>query len=187
MFTRLDPFNYWLRRIVLKSFLSVELEKADRAFVEDNINKHRRTMWVNVLVSVGVFWGLRSLEGETFGMLITALLAPVMVMGGSWFAISFGGVPSKLIDTAMSISFWMFTAFVTSFSAMFIAVAMISPWTIWPAMGIIYYGALVACIQYDTADGLKAGLDEAQLNHSRAALRYYAKQGIDPTKPPTDA
>lgn len=36
----------------------------------------------------------------------------------------------------------------------------------------------ISCIQHDTADGLKAGLDEALLKHSRAALMYYLKQGI---------
>lgn len=180
LFARIDPFNYWLRLLVLKTFLSVKLDDGDREFIEDNINKHRTTMWVNVVVSIGVYFGLRGLEGDTLGMLITALLAPVMVMGAAWFAISFGGIPAKLLDTAMSITYWMFTAFVVSFSAMFIAVTMIAPWIVWPAMAVIYYGALVACIQYDTADGLKAGLDEAVLNHSRAALTYYAKQGIEP-------
>lgn len=180
MLARFDPFNYWLRWLVLKPFLSVALEEGDRAFVEDNIDKHRQVMWLNILVSVGVFLGLRSLEGEALGMVITALLAPVMVMGAAWFAISFGGIPSKLLDTAMSITFWMFTAFVVSFSAMFIAVSMVAPWSIWPAMAVIYYGALTACMQYDTADGLKAGLDEAVLHHSRAALAYYAREGIEP-------
>jgi hypothetical protein len=177
--SKIDPFNIWLRKIVLKDFLAAELEDPDREFVSDNVQKHRKVMWFNVLCSIGVTHGLLQLEGESLGMVIAALLAPVMVMGGGWFAISFGGIPGKLMDVAMSITFWMFSAFVISFSAMFIAVSLISPPSIWPALVAIYYGAISACIQYDTADGLKAGLDEAVLDHSRAAIAYYAKQGKD--------
>ena len=63
---------------------------------------------------------------------------------------------------------------------MFIAVMFVTPPFVWPALAIIYIGAVFACIQYDTADGLKAGLDEALLKHSRAAIVYYRKQGVEP-------
>ncbi len=72
----------------------------------------------------------------------------------------------------------MFTAFLVSLAAMMEAVSMITPWPIWPALFIIFYGAMNACIKYDTADGLKAGLDDALLKQSRAAILFYLKEGV---------
>lgn len=175
---KFDPF-YWLLTWVLRRFLNVGLKNEELEFLQDNIRKHRKVLWCNVTVVACTVIGLQHYEGEIIG-LITALLAPVMVMGGAWFAVSFGGIPAKLIDSAMSITFWMFLAFTASLTTMLIAVGYISPPVLWPVFAAIYLGALLSCIQYDTADGLKAGLDEAQLRHSRAALRYYKKQGIEP-------
>ncbi|OGH66497.1 MAG: hypothetical protein A3J66_04440 [Candidatus Magasanikbacteria bacterium RIFCSPHIGHO2_02_FULL_47_14] len=63
---------------------------------------------------------------------------------------------------------------------MYLALLSVTPFTTWPVWTIILVGTFWACEQYDTTDGLKAGLDDAQLKHSRAALRFYAKQGIRP-------
>lgn len=145
----LDPF-YHLLRFLLRGFLTANPTEPERAFVEDNMTKHRKVLWINLFATICVF---------------------------------FGGIPAKLIDMAMSVTFWMFTAFAVSFSAMIVAVMMVSPPLVWPALILIYFGAITACIQYDTSDGFKAGLDEAVLNHSRAALRFYAREGIDPSKP----
>ncbi len=101
-----DPVYVWLRYIVLRRFLKVKLDKPSRAFVFDNITKHRKVIWLATIVSTGVYFGLHDLEGETLGMVITSLLAPVMVMGGAWFAMSFGAIPTKLMDSSMEITFW---------------------------------------------------------------------------------
>lgn len=173
---KLDPM-YWILRLIVHRFSAAKLQKNEREFVDENINKHRLVLWLNLLGAVVTFFGLRTFDGEIIN-LIAALLAPVMVMGTAWFGISFGAVPAKLIDSSMSITFWMFLAFMVSFSAMMIALGFISPPLMWPVYGVIYVGAVTSCIQYDTADGLKAGLDEALMKHSRAALIYYQKQGI---------
>jgi uncharacterized membrane protein len=135
-------------------------------------------LWVNVIATIFIYESLRRTSLENVGTVIASLIAPVMVLGTAWFAISFGGVPQRLINIAMSVSFWMFAAFIVSLSAMFIAVAFVTSQYLWPVLAFVYLGALISCIQYDTADGLKAGLDEAVLKHSRAALAYYHKQGI---------
>ncbi|MAF80242.1 hypothetical protein CL629_04150 [bacterium] len=175
----IDPI-YWLLRLILRNFINAELTKVEKRFVQNNIDKHRGVIWVNIIVSVFVFLGLSNTPEDTISLVITSLIAPVMVMGAAWFAISFGGIPQKLINIAMSVTFWMFTAFVVSLSAMFIAVGFVTNPYLWPALIIIYLGALFSCIMYDTSDGLKAGLDETQLKHSRAALAYYEKEGIRP-------
>ncbi len=178
-----DPFYYLLRYIILRKFFYSGLKKEEKMFVLDNINKHRGVLWINAIIIVDVIIALRDVV-DNVDTLILALIAPVMVMGGAWFAITFGGIPIKLIDTAMSVTFWMFLAFSGSLSAMLVSVAYISPVVLWPTLVIIYLGGLFSCIQYDTADGLKAGLDEALFKHSRAAIRYYKKEGIEPEDDP---
>ena len=179
MLKSIDPIYYFLR-IILQRFFVVELEKDEKLFLYDNINKHRKVLWINIIASVLVFRGLGSVDIENIDTLILALVAPVMVLGGAWFSISFGGIPAKLIESAMSITFWMLGAFFVSLSAMFLAVGILSPAVLWPVLAFIYFAAIISSIQYDTADGLKAGLDDAILKHSRAALRFYKeKEGIN--------
>lgn len=177
--TQIDPI-VGLVKLILRGFLKAELGDDELAFVDDNIQKHRRALWINIAASVLVFLGLLTTPAEAIQIVITSLLAPVMILGVAWFAISFGGVPKKLISVAMSTTLWMFIAFVVSLSAMFIAVGFVTSPLLWPVLGIIYLGVVVGCIQYDTADGLKAGLDEAQLTHSRYAVKFYEQQGIKP-------
>jgi hypothetical protein len=177
---RVDPFYLILRKIILKQFFQSDLNEAEKNFVLENIDKHRKALWITLIASTGVYLGLLQSNKEDIPNIILALIAPVTVMGAAWFGISFGSIPEKLITASMSVTFWMFSAFATSLASMIIAVAFISPVLIWPSLIIIFVGALISCIQYDTADGLKAGLDEALLKHSRAALLYYLKQGIIP-------
>ena len=63
---------------------------------------------------------------------------------------------------------------------MVVAIGFVTPWSLWPVLALIYAAVDISCIEYDTTDGLKAGLVDAMLMHSRAALQYYAKQGIMP-------
>lgn len=174
----MDPIYFFLKKSVLHNFFSSDLQEEERVFIEENLRKHRKILWLNICAAALIFFGLSSGSDRDVGIIVSALIAPVMVLGTAWFAISFGGIPQKLITIAMSITFWVFSAFTISFTAMFLAVAHTVAPAIWPVLAFIYAGTLVACIQYDTADGLKAGLDDALLKHSRAALRYYNLQGI---------
>jgi hypothetical protein len=159
--------------------VKANLEENERLFVGANVDKHRLVQWINFLSSILVFFALQKVSQGDMGTVISALLAPVMVMGGAWFAVSFGAIPSKLIECSMSVTFWMYTAFKVSLSTMLLAISFITPWMLWPVLGLIYVAVDFSCIQYDTADGLKAGLDDALLKHSRAALLFYKRQGID--------
>jgi hypothetical protein len=174
---RIDPF-YWYLRASHRTLFSAVLKPEELSFVKLNLVKHRRVQWINLISSVLIFFGLRDVPTEQIGAVITALLAPVMVMGAAWFAVSFGAIPARLIKTSMVVTFWMYVAFKVSLSTMFIAIGFVTPPAIWPVLSLIYLAVDFSCAQYDTADGLKAGLDEAVLNHSRAALLYYQQQGI---------
>lgn len=176
---RINPF-YYLVRLILRSFESSNLESYELEFVQENARKHAKVLAINAVAIALVIFGLQKSTSDAIGQIITALLAPVMVIGVAWFEISFGGVPKKLMNIAMDITTWMFMAFVISLSTMFIAVLYTVDHIMWPVFITIYIGAIISCILYDTADGLKAGLDEAVLKHSRAAILFYKKQGIEP-------
>ena len=182
MFKKIDPFYYILRYGILRHFFSASLRKDEESFILENITKHRHAMWVTVGVSISVFISLNNSPETVINTVVSSLIAPAMLTGSAWFAISFGGIPAKLINIALSVTFWLFMAFLASLTTMFIAVGFVTPPLLWPALVIIYTGVLVSCIQYDTADSLKAGLDEAILKHSRAALTYYKNTGIDVDK-----
>jgi len=149
-------------------------------FIEENIQKHRRILWIVVMVGILSYFGLQTSSPDNVAVVVTALIAPAMLTGTAWFAITFGGIPAKLLSAAFSITFWMFVSFMASLTTMFVAVSFLSPIFILPVLAIIYLGILISSIQYDTTDGLKVGLDDAILKHSRAALSYYKKQGINP-------
>lgn len=173
----MDPIYFFLKSI-LRNFFSSDLQKEERLFIEENLQKHRKILWLNICAAILIFFGLRMLPFEKTGLVVSSLIAPVMVLGTAWFTISFGGIPQKLIAVAMTVTYWLFAAFSVSLSAMFLAVGFVVSPYLWPVLIFIYLATLIACIQYDTADGLKVGLDDALLKHSRAALRYYYKQGI---------
>jgi hypothetical protein len=123
---------------------------------------------------------LNNTEAGSLNTVITSLIAPVMVMGTAWFAISFGAIPARLLNVSMVITFWMYLAFKLSLTTMFIAIAFIVDPLLWPVLATIYVAIDFSCSLYDTVDALKAGLDEAVLKHSRAALIYYKnKAGIN--------
>ncbi len=179
---KIDPF-YYLLRIILRSFFKSNLTEEERIIIEENIDKHRFVQWVNLAASILVVYGLSQASQEEISSLISILIAPVMVMGGAWFAISFGGIPEKLMLIAISTTRWMFIAFLVSLSTMFLGVLALTPYVLWPVFILIYVASLISYITYDTADSLKIGLDEFSLKHSRAALRYYKqKEGIDVDK-----
>jgi hypothetical protein len=177
---KIDPIYILIKKLILRGFFKVALAPEESSFVADNISKHRFVVWINLLGGILIFLGLKQISNENIGTLVIALLGPVAVLGTAWFSISFGGIPAKLLSVAMEVTFWMFTAFLLSLTAMFISLAVLSPIHMLPVLLLIYFGVLMSAIQYDTSDGLKAGLDEALLKHSRAALIFYAKQGIYP-------
>lgn len=159
----IDPMYYFLKEVVLRKFLKTDLTDEGKAFVTDNINKHRFVLWISLIAGILVYLGLRRAPENT-EIIILSLLAPVMVMGTAWFTISFGAIPTKLLKTAMSVTFWMFTAFLVSLTAMSVAVVYTLPVVIWPVIAIIYIAALFSCIQYHT---LKAGLDESKSEEAK--------------------
>ncbi len=175
----IDPMMY-LARFIVRPFLESSIAKDEKQFILENVDKHRKAFWITAISAICVFIGLRSLSVSELTTVVSALIAPVMLLGTAWFAISFGGVPTKLLHVAVSITFFMFTAFLVSLTTMFVAISFISPSILYPVFALIYVATVVSCIQYDCTDALKVGLDDALLRHSRAAIRYYQeREGIN--------
>lgn len=162
-----------------RQLLKSKLKREELLFITANMNKHRLVQWINLFAGICIFFSLHTVPLDQLGTVISALIAPVMVMGTAWFAISFGAIPAHLIACSLEVTFWMYCAFKMSFTTMFLAIGFITPVTLWPVLAFIYVAVDFSCAQYDSADGLKAGLDEALLKHSRAALIFYEREGID--------
>ena len=176
----------WAIKKILWRFYAESNEGSDeRAFLDDNVQKHARVAWLLVLVSLISGFGLLNTATADITTVLAATLGPVMVLGGAWFAISFGGIPAKLLDAAMDITLWMFAAFMSSLTVAMLAVCFVTHPVLWPVWLFIYIGTYVACVMYDTADGFKAGLDEAVLNHARYAVSHYKREGVNPERDDT--
>lgn len=177
LINRIDPLFLIIKNLICHKFFKVELLEWEYDFVMENVNKHRKVLWLNIISISFILMGLKELTSAEIPTIIGALLAPAMVTGGAWFGITFGGIPQKLLDTAVDITFWMFLAFTLSLSTMVVAMCYITPWILWPLFSIIEIGVIIACIMYDNADGLKLGLDDTLLKHSRGALLSLARSG----------
>lgn len=176
----IDPVFYVLRYFVLKRFFIKKLLPEEEFFVQKNINKHRLITWLTVVFVYVGYLGLVNVDIDSMFTVILVLLGFSTITGTAWFAISFGGISAKFLDIAMEITFWMFLSFTLSLSLMVIAISLVAPISLALIMGVAASALIISAIQYDTTDGLKSGLDEAVLKHSRAALIYYReKEGIE--------
>lgn len=176
----IDPFNILMRHVVLARFFRSDLAPEEMLFIQDNIKKHRKIYWWTTIFLVPMSLGVFDLDESVRIGLLTTMISPVLLLGSAWFGVSFGGVPAKLVEVAMSVTFWMYLSFKISFVMMYILLLSVTSVMLWPVWTLIMVGTFFACEMYDTADGFKTGLDEAQLRHSRAALCYYKQQGISP-------
>lgn len=84
----IDPF-YRYMRFAHRRLFKATLKAEEYAFVVKNINKHRLIQRINLFVAILVFFALQTVLSGDVGVVITALIAPVMVMGTAWFAVSF--------------------------------------------------------------------------------------------------
>ncbi len=171
---KIDPIYQIIKRIICFRFFNAKgLPNFALEFLNGNVGKHRFIIWLNIIATMFIYIGLNTTPTEQIPIIIGALLAPAMVTGGAWFAVSFGGIPEYLLKSAVDITFWMFLSFTLSMRTMITATMFITPYILWPILIIIELGVLIACIMYDNADGLKIGLDDTLLKHSRAAIQYY--------------
>lgn len=174
----MDPF-FWVA-LSFSYFLlgkKYKLNQTESLFILDNVAKHRLVLWVNLLGGSLVYHSLVGSTPEQLSALINVLLAPAFITGGAWFAITFGGVPEKLLDAALIITFWMLSAFSLSLTTMGVAVyfSLNGSWMLLSVILFINLSVILSAIMYDNIDGLKVGLDEALKSNSQANLRYLKK------------
>ncbi len=165
----LDPL-YWIASLLCWPVLSVKLQTNETYIVLKNVEKHRQVLWANVLFGYLAWYGINQADSTRIGELVSLLLAPALVTGSAWFAISFGGVQEKLLDAAIDLTKWMFMAFTISLVTMAIALFMIVPWPVAVVVGFIIFLVAFAAITYDNVDSLKIGLDDALRRHSLTML-----------------
>ena len=177
-FNKLDPL-YWLSILFSYSLLTdkYQLRQDELVFIFRNISKHRLVLWVNLIGGVTIFYGLSNSNKSNLDSIISLLIAPSFITGGAWFAVTFGGVPQKLLDAAMVITFWMFSAFTLSLTTMTICAYYLIGGNIavLTILLIINFAVIIAATLYDSIDGLRIGLDESLKANSLATLRFLKK------------
>lgn len=174
----IDPL-FWVSYSFSYFLLSpkYKLTKFEIAFIMDNIQKHRIVLWVNFIGGMIAFYALADNSQEQLNSIVLLLMVPIFVTGSAWFMISFGGVPTKLLDVALIITFWIFSAFTLSLTTMLIVAYYILEGEMFIQIVIlfIYICIILSAIIYDDLDGLKIGLDETLKDNSEATLRYLKK------------
>lgn len=207
-YNRFDPVYLFLDFLIFeqlfrprKKNLPGAYEKvtaADVDFLVENLNKHRIVLWLNILLVIYLAThGLtKILSDGNKDIIVTGLLAPAMVTGGAWYAVSFGGIPEKYIGTALRLTFCMYLSFSLSMTLLIALLIALTPWPVGVfLLSPMYAGLYIASMLYDNLDGLKIGLDTSLLKFSRASLNYYQKKGfvtgrdteIDPFEETSDA
>jgi len=191
LYNRFDPIYRFLDQIVFRGLFQPpkrsvkgafeQITAADMDFLVENLNKHRLVLWLNVILAAYLaFSGLAAiLKFGDPSTVVTGLLAPAMITGGAWYAVSFGGIPEKFISSAFVLTFCMFLAFTLSITLLVALLFKLTPWPVGVFFLLpIYAGLYLASILYDNLDGLKIGLDTALLKFSRASLNFYQKHGL---------
>jgi hypothetical protein len=172
-----DPL-YWLAYALCYPVLRVNLNAYEAAIIRQNIKKHRIVFWITVLGGGLAWYGISISDRDKMGEIVAAMLAPSVVTGTAWFAISFGGVQEKLLDAAIGLTKWMFAAFTLSLVTMAIAIMQVVSWpvalVVWAIIALVIFSA----ITYDNVDSLKIGLDDALRRHSLTMLLKLHSDGI---------
>ncbi|MDW3191645.1 MAG: hypothetical protein R8G66_04750 [Cytophagales bacterium] len=166
-----------------KNGMIIPIPQSDEEMLLDNILKHRWIAWVNIALAIFMYFlGLDYILYQSsfdVSIVVTGLLAPAMITGAAWFSVSFGGIPSNYINSALLITSCMFLSFSLSMTLLVVILCAIVHISISLLIIIpIYLALYVACILYDNTDGLKIGLDETQLKYSRAMLNFHRKRGL---------
>lgn len=174
----IDPL-YWLS-LSCSFFLlrnKYKLNQAESLLILENVAKHRIVLWVNLVGGYVCYTSLLDMDINQLNTIANILLAPAFITGGAWFAITFGGVPNKLLDIALMVTFWLLSAFSLSLTMMGIVLFFVVDGNIPLLMVILFinFSVILAAIMYDNIDCLKIGLDEALKGNSLANMRYLKK------------
>lgn len=189
-FDRIDPVKVLLYFVIFQQLLEPknphsgqleQLDRAEREFLKENLEKHRLILWLNLLLigylAVSGINSIKSLGDPN--TVVTGLLAPAMVTGTAWYTVSFAGIPTQFQTVAIVLTRYMFLAFSLSMTLLISLLCSITNAILSiGVLGPIYVSLFIASILYDTMDGLKIGLDNTLLKFSRASLNFYRKHGI---------
>ena len=143
MLKRLDPFHLYLI-LIHKVVDESKLDKKQQEFVQRNVAKHTLVQWINLACALDVVWALFGTPPDSLGTVAICLMTPVLVIGGAWFAITFGLVPADFMSISMHITGWMYLGFKISLTAMLLTLGYVMGPRIYPFIGILYIALDVA-------------------------------------------
>lgn len=179
IFRAFDPF-YWLSYLLCWPVLNNEMETSQTNVIELNIEKYRFVLWVNFIFGIIASRGFFVTEKGDITVVLIAITAPTIVLGGAWFSISFGGVPDKLLKAAVSLTKWLFVAFCMCLITAALAITHIASIEISIVFIAVVLIAIFSAITYDNLDSLKIGLDDTLRRQSLTALAKLGSEGYWP-------
>src|SRR5437660_925957 len=158
---QIDPVYQFLDRVVFRGLFQPpkrsipgefeQITAADIDFLVENLNKHRAVLWLNlILAGYLIVHGLDAIlrHGDP-AVVVTGLLAPAMITGGAWYAVSFGGIPEKFISSALVLTFCMFLSFTLSMTLLIALLCKLTPWPVGLFILVpMYAGLYVSSILY---------------------------------------
>lgn len=182
----IDPAFWVIWLVCLQIVRSKDLSQPQREFISRNIRKHRTILWINIIITTiyeldDHYWGM-PLNPNELSLIVGVLIAPAFITGGAWFAITFGAIPTFLLDQAINVTFWMFLSFSASLNLMGLVLAAHAPMLITVIFYTIILSCLIASILYDNIDGLKIGLDQVLLKSGHATIRLFEALTAEKTK-----
>lgn len=154
---------------LLKKFVFASLYKkataADIEPLDDNTKKHVRALLKSMLVIPGTIVSVRYGGRDARDIIFYVSLA-AQISGLAWFVITFAALPQRHIGAAFRCTESMLCAFLGGVVALIVWAGLTAPLSLL-VICPIYLWMYKAAAVYDSADLLKAGLDEQRL---KAAL-----------------
>jgi uncharacterized membrane protein len=144
----------------------------DREALDENTSKHVRALLKSLIVIPGTIVTVKY-GGPAARDIVLYVSIAAQIVGIAWFVLTFAALPERHINAAMRCTENMFSAFLGGVLALTVFAGVSAPWSLLvvvPIYGWMYKAAAI----YDSADRLKAGMDESKLVAAKATPEILA-------------
>ncbi|MDP3741067.1 MAG: hypothetical protein Q8R08_01950, partial [bacterium] len=138
----------------------------DRGALDENTSKHVRALIKSLVVIPGTILTVK-FGGQAARDIVLYVSIAAQIVGIAWFVLTFAALPKRHINAAMRCTEHMFSAFLGGVIALTVFAGFTAPLSLLVIMPIYVWMYSSAAI-YDSADRLKAGLDEQKLKAAEA-------------------
>lgn len=152
-----------------------KLSKEQAYILELNVKKHVKIFILMLMIIPYVYYVISTYYINRIDTVISALFGVLFISGAAWYAISFGAIPIRFMEFAVSITTYLFASLAVSMSAVFIAASIAVP-LLSPVLFIVFFALYAASVKFDIVDALKLGIDETIYLNAKADRVYYLRE-----------